>query len=73
MPPDQLIIEITEGMLIRKHMHVEGALEKLNEIGLSLSMDDFGTGYSSLGYLKKYPFNILKIDRSFTRDIPDDP
>jgi diguanylate cyclase (GGDEF)-like protein/PAS domain S-box-containing protein len=73
LAPDQLNIEITEGMLIRKHMHVEETLERLHEIGVTLAMDDFGTGYSSLGYIKKYPFNVLKIDRSFVRDIPDDP
>jgi len=73
MAPDQLNIEITEGMLIRKHMHVEDTLTRLNEIGVSLSMDDFGTGYSSLSYIKQYPFNILKIDRSFVHDIPADP
>ncbi len=72
LAPNQLNIEITEGMLIRKYMHVEDTLRKLNEIGITLSMDDFGTGYSSLSYIKNYPFNILKIDRSFVHDIPGD-
>ena len=67
----QLVVEITESML----MENEHALEGLNQIrsrGVRLSMDDFGTGYSSLSYLKHFPIDILKIDRSFIRDLPAD-
>lgn len=67
--PVDLELEITEGVLLSGHTHIDLALSAMNRIGLSLAMDDFGTGYSSLNYLRKYPFDILKIDRSFISDI----
>ncbi len=60
-----LELEITEGVLLQGHRYVQEALRGLSALGISLAMDDFGTGYSSLSYLRTYPFNILKIDRSF--------
>jgi diguanylate cyclase (GGDEF)-like protein/PAS domain S-box-containing protein len=70
-PPDQLQIEVTEGLLIRNQPEVHGSLTLLDEMGVRLAMDDFGTGYSSLSYLKNYPFHTLKIDRSFINDMTD--
>jgi len=69
--PSQLDFEITEGLLIDD---VPAAVAKLNQIkalGSSLSIDDFGTGYSSLAYLRQFPVDRLKIDRSFVQNIPD--
>lgn len=68
-----LELEITEGVLMSGHSYIDPALMELNGMGVSIVMDDFGTGYSSLSYLRSYPFDVIKIDRSFIRDIVDDP
>lgn len=65
--------EITEGVLLSGHEHVQRALDQFSDLGIAISMDDFGTGYSSLSYLRNYPFDTLKIDRSFITDIVQDP
>jgi diguanylate cyclase (GGDEF)-like protein/PAS domain S-box-containing protein len=67
-----LELEITEGVLMSGHAYINDALVALNDMGVSIAMDDFGTGYSSLSYLRNYPFNVLKVDKSFVRDITDD-
>ncbi|MCW8964595.1 MAG: EAL domain-containing protein [Gammaproteobacteria bacterium] len=67
-----LELEITEGVLMSGHVYIERALTSLNAIGVGIAMDDFGTGYSSLSYLRSYPFDTLKIDRSFISDITVD-
>jgi diguanylate cyclase (GGDEF)-like protein/PAS domain S-box-containing protein len=67
-----LKLEITEGVLLNGYGHINDILTALNELGVAIVMDDFGTGYSSLSYLRTYPFDILKIDRSFVSDITED-
>lgn len=59
-------------MVIRDPAHAVALLDGLKAMGVRLSIDDFGTGYSSLGYLKRFPIDNLKIDRSFIRDLPAD-
>jgi diguanylate cyclase (GGDEF)-like protein/PAS domain S-box-containing protein len=63
--PDRLELEITENVLMEDAPETDANLKMLCDMGVRLSIDDFGTGYSALGYLQKYPFDTLKIDRSF--------
>ncbi|MCW8891497.1 MAG: PAS domain S-box protein [Sedimenticola sp.] len=70
---DYLEIEVTENVLLSEKINSVELLNGLRDLGISISMDDFGTGYSSLSYLRNYPFDTLKIDRSFVRDITSDP
>ncbi|MES9947410.1 MAG: EAL domain-containing protein [Candidatus Thiodiazotropha sp.] len=68
-----LMLEVTEGVLMSGQQDIEHAMSRLHNDGIGLAMDDFGTGYSSLNYLRKYPFDVLKVDRSFINDLTVDP
>lgn len=67
---EQLVLEITEGTLMIDPVHAESILSKMTERKARIAIDDFGTGYSSLAYLKRFPISVLKIDRTFIRDLP---
>ena len=71
--PERLKIELTESLLLDNVEQVVSKMQALQAIGVRFSLDDFGTGYASLAYLKRFPFEQLKIDRSFIRDIASDP
>ncbi len=71
--PQLLELEITESIILRDTDEILATLSKFKALGMRLSMDDFGTGYSSLSYLQRFPLDILKIDRSFVKDIPNNP
>ncbi len=69
LAPDRFELELTEGILVNNPTIAKRKLAMLKEYGFTLALDDFGTGFSSIGYLRQFPFDILKVDRSFVRDI----
>jgi diguanylate cyclase (GGDEF)-like protein/PAS domain S-box-containing protein len=69
LPAKRLELEITETLLLEKSSQVLATLHALRALGVRISMDDFGTGYSSLSYLRSFPFDKIKIDQSFVRDL----
>jgi EAL domain-containing protein (putative c-di-GMP-specific phosphodiesterase class I) len=72
LPAERLTLEVTEGVLIDNSERALAALTALKDQGVQIALDDFGTGYSSLGYLRRFPFDCIKIDRSFVRTLCED-
>jgi diguanylate cyclase (GGDEF)-like protein len=69
LAPSRLELEITESAMMQNWQETAGVLQRLKQIGVRVAMDDFGTGYSSLGSLRKFPFDKIKIDQSFVREL----
>jgi diguanylate cyclase (GGDEF)-like protein len=69
LPASRMELEITESVLLEKSERNIAILNQLRKLGVRISMDDFGTGYSSIGYLRSFPFDKIKIDQSFVRDL----
>jgi len=73
LSPQRLEIEITESVLLERGTENHAFMERLKNIGIELALDDFGTGYSSMSYLTAFPFDKIKIDRSFVRNLTHQP
>jgi EAL domain-containing protein (putative c-di-GMP-specific phosphodiesterase class I) len=72
LPPSSLCIEITESAVLADIEEAKATLDRLNQMGVAISVDDFGTGYASLTYLRRLPLSELKIDRTFISDLGSD-
>jgi diguanylate cyclase (GGDEF)-like protein len=73
LDPQRLEIEITESLFLNHSSEIMATLRRIKALGVRIAMDDFGTGYSSLSYLTRFPFDKIKIDRSFVGQLSDDP
>ncbi|WP_372624168.1 putative bifunctional diguanylate cyclase/phosphodiesterase [Falsiroseomonas sp.] len=73
LPPHRLELEVTESVLMQDSQQAARVMAGLQALGVSIALDDFGTGWSSLAYLRRFPFDELKIDRYFLRDLDADP
>lgn len=72
MPPQNLTLEITESRLVNHDTNTTDTMQRIRDLGIQIAIDDFGTGYSSLAYIHKLPFDVLKVDRSFIKDLTED-
>ena len=73
VPSDAIQLEVTETYAMERSEDKSELLHRIADLGVTLAVDDFGTGYSNLGHLQHLPFGVVKIDRSFMRNVPDDP
>jgi EAL domain-containing protein (putative c-di-GMP-specific phosphodiesterase class I) len=72
LPPWRLELEITESMAMQAPEHTQRAMRAFADLGVRIALDDFGTGHSALHYLKRFPVNVLKIDKAFVNGLPGD-
>jgi EAL domain-containing protein (putative c-di-GMP-specific phosphodiesterase class I) len=70
LDPTALMIEVTETYLVQDDPEAARRLAQLSQLGVRIALDDFGTGYSSLAYLRRFPIDIIKLDKSFTDELP---
>ncbi|MGW4748637.1 aminotransferase class I/II-fold pyridoxal phosphate-dependent enzyme [Streptomyces sp. NPDC004290] len=73
LAPGSLVLELTESVLMRRDAQIRTTMAALKELGVAIAIDDFGTGFSSLSYLREFPIDVLKVDKSFIDDITTDP
>jgi diguanylate cyclase (GGDEF)-like protein len=73
LPPQRLELEVTESLLLQEDQHSQRVLAELQALGVSVALDDFGRGWSSLVYLRRFPFDQIKLDRGFLRELEPDP
>ncbi|MFD0554241.1 putative bifunctional diguanylate cyclase/phosphodiesterase [Streptomyces rectiviolaceus] len=73
LAPGSLQLELTESVLMRRDGQIQAVMQALKDLGVRIAVDDFGTGFSSLRYLREFPIDVLKIDKTFIDDIADDP
>ena len=73
LSPDRLMLEVTEGLLLEETSTVLGTMARLRTLGVRFSLDDFGTAHAGLSYLRRFPFDSIKIDKSFVQDTVDQP
>jgi diguanylate cyclase (GGDEF)-like protein len=73
LAPGRLVLEVTEGLLLEESSTVLSTMRALRALGIRFSLDDFGTGHSGLGYLRRFPFDVIKIDKLFVQDMVDQP
>ena len=73
LPPQRLENEITESVLLERGGENHAFMQRLKQLGIELHLDDFGTGYSSLSYLTAFPFDKIKVDKSFIRNLAHQP
>lgn len=72
LSPANLTLEVTESLAINDMPRMLGILSRIKELGVSIALDDFGTGYSSLNHIREIPFDVIKVDQSFVRDLAED-
>src|SRR5690606_17820258 len=71
-PPSQLVLEFTESCVIDNSVVVIENIKKLHQIGVKFALDDFGKGYGSIDYIRRFPIDVIKIDKEFVKDIGKD-